>query len=117
MKIFSRVLFKRENQRYVGVYVPPHVFEYLTLLCLVKGSSKASIVSNILIKWVQNEKAISSPTQLLKLISDRLKQQYKAQKKFSIDEFVEEATNELNKKGLTDVQIKYIIKKALNYDT
>jgi hypothetical protein len=66
MKIFSRVLYKREKQRYVGAYIPPHVFEFLTLLSLVKGTSKAAIISDILVKWVQREKEITTPNSLLK---------------------------------------------------
>ena len=113
MKIFSHVLYKRDKQRYVGAYIPPHVFEYLTLLGLVKGSSKASIISDILIKWVKDEKEINTPNQLLKLISDRLTQQFKAQKLLPLTDFKKTATDELDRKGLTDEQIKYILKKSL----
>lgn len=64
MKILSKVFYKTKQKMqdcsFVGCYIPTNVAEYLALHKIIIGESKTSVLSNLLIKWV--EEMQDSPT-------------------------------------------------------
>lgn len=57
MKILSKVFYKTKQKTqdcsFVGCYIPTNVAEYLALHKITIGESKTSVLSDLLIKWVE----------------------------------------------------------------
>jgi hypothetical protein len=105
MKILNNS--KSSMTKYLGVRVPPDIFNYIIIFTVAKGISKTSLLKTQLNKWMKFQKKKESYENLLCELSKRIT------RKWLIEKRKNPATNSLNFKKSIQLEL---ISKGLSND-
>jgi len=104
MTLFSKKKSSKEkNVKFVGVWLPPQINEYLTLYSLVTEIPKTTIIENLIKTWKQEQMENFTEAELLKELSQKALfnfQTVKRKRKIGFNRFILEMDTELQKKGI-----------------
>ena len=110
MSVLTGLDHTKKCRKFVGVNIPPQIFDYLALYSVARGKSKSAIVDSLIEKWKREESGIYSIQSLRNDIISKLTANFKSQTKLNISEFKEESVRVLYSKGLDEQHITYILK-------
>jgi hypothetical protein len=103
---------KRKDSKFVGVYLPPRVFNYVTLFSLARGISKSYLFKALIDDWM-NSKEEGTEEELIEELVIRVNNEWQIKKKTHprahFNEFVTSLQNELLSKGVSTKQIMLIL--------
>lgn len=123
MTLFSRkTTAKEKNSKFVGVFLPPHINEYLTLYSLAAEIPKTTIITNLLDNWIEETDELLNELELLTKLAEKAIHNFenlKKTKSIGFKRFLLMMDSELKKKGIkTDFinKLKIIIKKKYGYE-
>ena len=104
----------RGDYKMIGVTMRSKFHSYLSLYCLAKGISKASLLKDLIGDWIDEQKAKYSDKVLLDEIKERVNEQWTAyiedKPHSNMERYREEIENELLSKGIPQNYIDIITK-------
>ena len=94
--------------KFMGVFLPPWIQQYLNLYALAKGITKSEIVRGQIERWLKEQPLTS---ELLLEIINKLQEEWdsKKDKGENITFYIDEVKRELIHKGVNDDNIQMII--------
>lgn len=104
----------RSDYKLVGVSLPPHIHEYLSLYALAKGLSKSTILKEKIENFISLQKMKQSDDDLLFDILQKIKVQWKAKRiseGVSFIAFKTDLEKELIMKGINKTHIKTLLEE------
>lgn len=109
-------LLKSESNRkdyvLVGTHVSSRVHNYLTLYSLAKSTTKAKIISKLIVNWMEENKDINSQSELIKEIIQNINIRWKINKSHGVcnfDDYKKAVELELSEKGIKQTYIVLIL--------
>ena len=104
----------RTDYRMVGVTLRARVYSYISLYVLAKGITKASLLKELVMDWVDKQKAQESDMELVLQLKERVTMQWseyiKKKPHSSMERYKQEIEKELLDKGIATSHIEIITK-------
>jgi 6-pyruvoyl-tetrahydropterin synthase len=74
---------KKETMKFLGVFLPPWLHQYLTIYTLAKGITKATIIRYLIEDWGNHQMTIDTEESLIQEIIQKVKLEWKLEKHVS----------------------------------
>jgi len=105
---------KKTDYKYVGVHIPPHIYNFITLYTLAMKIAKSNLFNTLIEDWIELKKQEGlTEENLINPIVVRINHQWKDKKKKNpksdFNSFKDSLQGELMNKGLSMKQVSEIL--------
>jgi hypothetical protein len=103
---------KRKGFKYVGVTVPPRIYEYMTLYVVTNDTSKSKLFQAMIEEWMAKQREVEPDELLVKKLIEAINKR-KETAELPPEEFKEIITTELTQSGLKNSYIELILSEIV----